>query len=144
MLPDRAFALTRSTAADTTVLNLGLQLAAIRHHYPVSTGRIRRGRLTCMVPLQPTVASRRYTVGLAYQHGQHPKVDVVEPKLEMRADAARLPHVYPGDHLCLYYGKEWHGDLLLAHTLLPWASEWLLHYELWLATGTWHGGGTTH
>jgi hypothetical protein len=33
--------------------------------------------------------------------------------------------------------------MLLAHTLLPWTAEGLLHYELWLITGTWTGGGHT-
>lgn len=31
--------------------------------------------------------------------------------------------------------------MLIADTIVPWASEWLLHYEYWLSTGTWHGGG---
>ena len=29
----------------------------------------------------------------------------------------------------------------IAETIIPWASEWLLHYEIWLATGEWQGGG---
>jgi hypothetical protein len=29
-------------------------------------------------------------------------------------------------------------------TIIPWTSEWLLHYECWLATGKWHGGGIHH
>jgi hypothetical protein len=31
--------------------------------------------------------------------------------------------------------------MLLATTVLLWAAEWLMHYELWLVTGQWHGGG---
>ena len=29
----------------------------------------------------------------------------------------------------------------LATTIVPWCSEWLFYYELWLATGEWLGGG---
>jgi len=29
----------------------------------------------------------------------------------------------------------------IASTILPWASEWLFHYEIWRATGEWTGGG---
>lgn len=29
----------------------------------------------------------------------------------------------------------------LWETVIPWTSEWLLHYEVWLATGDWHGRG---
>jgi hypothetical protein len=38
-----------------------------------------------------------------------------------------------------------HFDLdFIADTLVPWASEWLFDYELWLATGEWYGGGIEH
>lgn len=45
--------------------------------------------------------------------------------------------------LGLYYppAREWRQSMLLAGTILPWTSEWLLHYETWLATGVWTGGG---
>lgn len=125
-------------------INLGLQLAAIRHAFPAAIGHVRRGELICTVPLQPTAASRTYLVRLTHRHGAPPLVDVIEPELELHPDADALPHVYPGDHLCLYYHGEWDDSRLLAGTVLPWASEWLLHYELWLTTATWYGGGTTH
>jgi hypothetical protein len=31
--------------------------------------------------------------------------------------------------------------MLLSQTILPWASEWLFYYELWLASDTWFGDG---
>ena len=31
--------------------------------------------------------------------------------------------------------------MLMVDTTVPWTSEWLLNYEIWLATGTWYGGG---
>lgn len=34
--------------------------------------------------------------------------------------------------------------MLLADTILPWTSEWLLHYELWLVMGRWAGSGHDH
>jgi len=50
--------------------------------------------------------------------------------------------MFDQDRLCLYYHYEYDVTrMLLADTVIPWASEWLLHYEIWLATGTWHGGG---
>jgi hypothetical protein len=46
-------------------------------------------------------------------------------------------------YLCLYYRKaqEWNNQLYIADTIIPWTSEWLLHYEFWLASGDWHGRG---
>lgn len=66
---------------------------------------------------------------------------VVDPPLDLHEGEPKLPHVYPGDELCLYYPSQWRSDLLLAVTVLPWTAEWLLHYEIWLATGKWTGGG---
>jgi hypothetical protein len=44
--------------------------------------------------------------------------------------------------LCLFLGNhEWHESIPIADTLVPWASEWLFFYELWLATGEWLGEG---
>ena len=30
---------------------------------------------------------------------------------------------------------------LISDTIIPWVADWLLYYELWLATGEWLGGG---
>jgi hypothetical protein len=82
---------------------------------------------------------------MIYFRDQHPDVYVANPKLELFPGEKKLPHVYNTEDqcLCLYYrkGREWNGSMYLAETIIPWTSEWLLHYEFWLATGSWHGGG---
>jgi hypothetical protein len=54
-------------------------------------------------------------------------------------------HVYDTNEqrICLYYRKarEWNSSMFLSDTIIPWASEWLLHHELWVMTGVWSGGG---
>lgn len=81
-----------------------------------------------------------------------PLVRIHSPKLEPREDAleeAPLPHVYFGEDdirmspLCLFDPKanEWDHSKLIAHTTIPWTSDWLACYEIWLATGRWKGGG---
>jgi hypothetical protein len=82
-----------------------------------------------------------YTVRVRQRHGRHPQVTVIKPRLEVRPGATSLPHVYPGDELCLFYPGQWKPDMLVAATILPWTAEWLMHYELWLVTGHWSGGG---
>ena len=62
------------------------------------------------------------------------------PRLEVPT-GTKLPHVYGSDTLCLCYPCEWDSTKLIARTLVPWASEWLLYYEFWRATGMWLGGG---
>ena len=54
-----------------------------------------------------------------------------------------LPHVYSNGDLRLYLPGQWNESMLLADTILPWTSQWLLYYELWLITGHWVGSGHT-
>ena len=128
----------------TRAINVARQLIAITAVLPDASGTTRRGVLDCRLRIQPSPASQTYTVRLIYRHGRPPKVTVTDPPLGLHPNASQLPHVYPGNELCLYYPGEWKHDMLLFATILPWAAEWLIHYELWLATGTWAGGGHTH
>jgi hypothetical protein len=78
--------------------------------------------------------------------GRHPDVFIIDPKpLILAPGETRLKHVYDHDkqHLCLYFrkDKEWTASKMIADTIIPWASEWLLHYEFWVLTGEWRGGG---
>ncbi|MDA2808008.1 hypothetical protein [Nocardiopsis suaedae] len=122
-------------------INLGRQLASIKAVLPDARGTVRGGELVCAVDLQPTPASRRYTVRVTYRHRRQPRVTVTDPPLTLHPRATTLPHVYPDGDLCLYLPGEWKEDMLLSHTILPWASEWLLHYELWRVMGRWSGTG---
>ncbi|MGB3553183.1 MAG: hypothetical protein WBA25_00925 [Jannaschia sp.] len=81
-----------------------------------------------------------------------PLVRVLRPRLVPNfetIDEAPLPHVYfepedlPNSPLCLYDPREgeWDPSMLLAATTVRWAERWLWHYEIWEATGRWHGGG---
>jgi hypothetical protein len=125
-------------------VNLTRQLVAITNVLPDAEGTVRDGELDCRVRLQPSPASRTYTVRLTYRHGRRPRVTITDPPLDLCPGSTALPHVYPGDELCLYYPGEWSHHMLLATTILPWTAEWLLHYELWLVIEYWAGGGHTH
>jgi hypothetical protein len=91
--------------------------------------------------IQPTPASRRYTIHLVYRSGEVPDVFVIAPALALHPEADILPHTYPGDKLCLHLPGEWQPGMYIAHTTIPWTSEWLFYYELWVITGRWDGGG---
>lgn len=127
----------------TRAINPARQLTAIRAVLPAATGKIRNGELDCVMPIQPSPASQTYTVRLRYQTRRRPHVTVIGPQLTLHPEEQALPHVYPGDELCLYYPGEWRHDMLLASTIVPWTAEWLMHYEVWLLTGHWTGGGHT-
>lgn len=118
------------------------QALALRSRYKSARQPVVRGnRLTWTVRLRPTPLSVMYTVRLRYDPANpRPQVTVLDPAL---ADpwGAGLPHVFPGDELCLYYDEFDAAVDLIADKMVPWISEWLYYYELWLTTGDWLGGG---
>jgi hypothetical protein len=125
-------------------INLGLQLAAIKSALPGAQGTVHRGVLRCTAVLQPTPASRRYNARLIYRHRRVPRVAIIDPPLALHPAATSLPHVYSNGDLCLYLPGQWKDSMLLVDTILPWTSQWLLYYELWLITGHWMGSGHDH
>jgi hypothetical protein len=84
-------------------------------------------------------------VRIKYKLGSTPIVHVVHPPLEWMGNKDP-PHRYNDGSLCLFLPQkgEWRADMLIATTTVPWASEWLAHYEIWLACGQWRGGGADH
>jgi hypothetical protein len=105
-------------------------------------GRATRTRraVTWLGDVTPAPNTHTYELLLDHQPPSPPLIYVVQPQLEVRP-GEELPHVYPLNTLCLYFGKnEWNASRPLAD-LVGWACEWLFFYEIWLATGEWFGGG---
>lgn len=129
-------------------LNMGIQARKIEALFPDSVLTYSAAQLNWRHTVTPSPLSGSYDLKLIYKKGRHPSVYVVSPQLELHEDCDALPHVYntKKQWLCLYNkpGNEWNSGLLIADTVIPWACEWLVHYECWLATGDWHGGGTVH
>ncbi len=124
------------------VPDLAQQAFALRAGFGGRT-KFRRGSLAWRGVLQPSAVSDSYEVRVQYQVGWHPKVTVTAPTLEPN-DLGILPHYYPNSGtLCLYDPQscEWTSRMFLAATIIPWTAEWLLHYEIWIVTGKWHGSG---
>jgi hypothetical protein len=120
------------------VLSPAQQGLALRSKFPAATCNIAPGRLAWTGAIQPTPVSRTYTLRVIYTTGGHPSVLVLRPTLDSRPGEA-LPHVFRDGSLCLYQDDEWQPSMFIADSILPWASEWLAHYELWKATGHWCG-----
>lgn len=102
-----------------------------------------RGRVIWRGVIRPTPMSDQYHVRVRYRLGKSPRIWVVEPRLEKRPGSKRIPHTYARDRLCLYLprAQEWTPSMPIADTIIPWTHLWLFHYEIWWATGEWHGGG---
>jgi hypothetical protein len=129
------------TEIPTREFNLAVQLGQLRSFYPDSFSQINEHcELEWRGQLKPSAFSETYLIGMAYRIGSRPSVVVLEPELvvpEVRSDI----HMFRDNTLCLYFKDEFTKDMLLAKTIVPWTAEWLIHYELWLATGEWMGGG---
>lgn len=89
--------------------------------------------------IEPTALSRAYNIRVRYRRDRPPRVlvlDVLETYL-----GRSLPHVYADGTLCLHKGGEWAPSMFISESTLVWTAEWLFNYEIWRATGDWHGGG---
>lgn len=131
-----------------TRLNLARQLVDLQNLYPQGTGHIVKHRLRWRGKLRPSPLSREYLVQIDYSTNKFPRVLVLEPKPRELAGGQKPPHVYTGegDPLCLFYppAGEWSSSMLIARTIVPWTCEWLFHFEAWLFSGEWDGGGIEH
>ena len=128
-------------------LPLLVQRDALRNFNPKAQISLENNQLVWIEEITPSPISLTYRVKIVYRLNEWPKVYVLEPELII-AHGHVLPHVYstPEKKLCLYYRDHqgWTPSKLIAHTIVLWTSEWLYHYEIWVATGLWNGGGTIH
>ena len=126
-------------------LNIAHQQSDLLRRYPNSEGRIARNRLVWQGKLKPSTFSREYLVRIDYTEGHFPTTRVLQPALRELAGDRKVPHTFRdvGTPLCLFYApaREWNASMLIARTIVPWTCEWLFHFEAWLFTDNWDGGG---
>lgn len=128
-------------------ISITAQAGFIKSKYPASAITTSRDlSLTWIHTLKPSPLGDLYKVKLEYNMNSVPKVFVLNPKpLALAKEKTKLEHCYDQgkQQLCLYLPNtgEWCKDKLLVDTLIPWTMDWLYHYEIWLCTGEWTGGG---
>ncbi len=127
-----------ATTARGNSLTMAQQALGLRSVFSDADLTLKPGRLSWTGRLQPCDLSRIYTVQITYARGRYPAVRVLAPKLQA-AKNGFLPHTYDNGTLCLHNAGQWKASILIVDTIVPWAAEWLLHYEIWLATGEWFG-----
>ena|ERR1700733_2697299 len=119
-------------------LMLAHQALGLRSVFPGSELAIKRDQLTWTGRLQPCELSRAYTVEITYKLGRYPVTRVLDPPLR-ETETGFLPHIFNDRSLCLHDAGQWTENMLIVDTIVPWTAEWLLHYEIWLATDEWFG-----
>lgn len=125
------------------VLSVHEQLAYVRIFWRGFDCKISGGLLLCRGMVQPLPITSQYRVRIEYRATQKPKTWVEDPPLRRRRSDEPIPHMYPNDRPCLFHPRygEWHPDMTIATTIIPWFLEWLVYYEAWFLTGEWQGGG---
>jgi hypothetical protein len=119
-----------------------IEQSLLRKHFPFLRSRISGLNLVSTGRLQPSPESPVYRIELTYKPPHSPQVRVIKPFITYDA---RI-HMYKDDTLCLYdYRKQpWQQAWHIHETVIPWAAEWLLYYELFLETGKWLGKAAPH
>jgi hypothetical protein len=119
------------------------QYARLRHDYPHFKVVINREYLKIKGQIQPSPRSLIYQFKINYKIGNRPQIKITNPELKKNFKNDRIPHVYSGNELCLYYPKykEFTSKQPIVDYIIPWISLWLYYYEIWHATGEWLGGG---
>lgn len=128
-------------------LEISLQLLSMKRDFPQLQSNLKRAKgkskLIVIGNIKPTPLSCEYKIRLVYDINSKPDIEILEPELTRNFNGEKIPHVYPGNKLCLYFppANEWNSSKLISKYIIPWISEWLLYYEVWLSTGEWLGGG---
>jgi hypothetical protein len=119
-----------------------LEQALLRKSFPFLNLRIHGLELTCRGRIRPADGCFLYRVELQYSSGVPPAVRIIEPKIESNSQI----HMYRDGTLCLYdwRNQPWNDQWHLSETIIPWTAEWLVFYELFLATNKWLGPSATH
>lgn len=136
----------RTFLPPTRRLRLIEHKVALERSYPNAYCELRRGVLIWKAVVRPTVLSREYQVKIWCKQNNLPRVVVSGDSLR-GLSKSDFPHKYEIDEahnlvrVCLYLPSEFDYMKPFSDTIVPWAIEWLLHYEIWLATGEWRGGG---
>lgn len=120
--------------------SLAQQAFALHASFPAASADLSSQRLIWRGTITPTPLSRSYCVSITYRMREYPSVQVIVPALETRPGES-IPHLFSDGTLCLHLEDEWSPAMLIVHTTIPWTSEWLLNYEMWLGTSSWYGGG---
>lgn len=123
---------------------LSEQLFRLRQLYPEAKVYIKRDVLYWDGYLRPTAMSDTYHIQISYKKRYRPKVLLSGDNVR-GFDKGNFPHQFKLDsehkmaQICLHLNGEFNSYMFIADTIIPWTVEWLYFYEIWLATGEWHG-----
>jgi len=132
--------MARTNFFRTRCLTVWQQVYAMQRAFGQLHYAVRGAKVTWRGPLRHSAPGIEYEILIEYACPQRVSARVCNPPLVGREGQA-TPHLYRDGSLCLNMAHEWSPQMLIADTIVPWISHWLFRYEIWLATGSWEGGG---
>jgi hypothetical protein len=124
-----------------SALTFAAQVGRMLSTYPRFSVALSRNTARWVGELQPSALSETYIVKVDYVLRSRPKVWILQPRLRPLKPDQRIKHTFSDGSVCLHLHEDWTPAMFIADTTIPWLSFWLLHYEIWHATGEWLGGG---
>lgn len=122
-------------------LSVGQQILYMKEVCPSFRLRSHGNRVVWSGVLRPISLSASYLVEIEYKQNERPDVRVLSPDLGISRAQFKEVHIFRDGSLCLHKAEDWNPSKPIATTILLWANEWLIYYELWKATAKWFGGG---
>lgn len=112
-----------------------LERRLLKKHFPFLKFQIKDGKLFCYGHFQPTEYSPTFNYRVEWEPGCPPKVFPINPQISYDDDI----HMYADGSLCLYYPKDFVYSIKshIHETIIPWAHEWFVFYELYQIKGRW-------
>jgi hypothetical protein len=117
---------------------LRYQQILIEKNFPFLKCSITNKVLTCTGWIQPEDSKGPYKIKIEYVAGCEPKSSILHPKIEPSKEI----HMYKDYSLCLYYPPDmkWDEKTRVYQYTIPWISEWIIFYEIYLLNGgEWEG-----
>ncbi|MFD6165196.1 hypothetical protein ACFWFR_08395 [Oerskovia sp. NPDC060287] len=120
--------------------SLAVQALWLQRAFPEGTVRLQPSALVWRAHVRPLPSAGTYLLELRADGRTAPSIRVIDPDL-VPDNHGRIPHVYEDGSICVAQAGDWRRSMLFVRTVVPWALEWLVFYEMWLATGIWMGDG---
>ena len=120
--------------------NLRMQKYHIEANYDYLSCKIdwSQNKLICVGSLKPLESTDLYRIKIDYKVGYPPKVYILSPDIR----PSKHIHMYSDKSLCLFYEPDlkWTEKTQIFKYTIPWISEWIIFYELYLLNGNvWKG-----
>lgn len=109
------------------------QKRLIEKHFNYLSCNICNYVLICTGGIQPSNCKNEYRIKIEYVVGKEPKTTILSPEI----DPSPHIHMYQDHSLCLHYTPDmkWNEKTKIYLFTIPWISEWIIFYELYISNG---------